>query len=344
MKAGVFYSVANSFAAVLAVSAIILSSWAMAATDSTLVTIDNFVRAESDTAIQKVYDVVGLGKLFHIRTPTPLDQQNVIRMNRDTLYSSAVLDLSKPATVTLPDTSGRYMSLHVINQDHYMFATSKPGKHELTQKKVGSRYAFLIVRIFVDANDAKDTTLANTIQDKVTIAGGTGSLDIPRWDQEQLKAAREALNTLAKMGLDASRAFGSKNYVDPLQHLVGAAAGWGGLPEKNAFYEIKVTEKNDGTLHTITVKDVPVDAFWSITVYNSKGYIEENNRGVYSYNNVTAAANKNGSITINFGGCDDGRINCLPVKNGWTYAVRMYEPRPEILDGTWTFPAIQSVR
>jgi len=83
MKARVFYSVANSFAAVLAVSAIILSSWAMAATDSTPVTIDNFVRAESDTAIQKVYDLVGLGKLFHIRTPTPLDQQNVIRMYRD---------------------------------------------------------------------------------------------------------------------------------------------------------------------------------------------------------------------------------------------------------------------
>jgi len=250
------------------------------------------------------------------------------------------LDLSKPAAVTLPDTSGRYMSLHVINQDHYMFATSKPGKHELTQKKVGSRYAFLIVRIFVDANDAKDTTLANTIQDKVTIAGGTGSLDIPRWDQEQLKAAREALNTLSKMGLDASRAFGSKNHVDPLQHLVGAAAGWGGLPEKNAFYEIEVTEKNDGTPHTITVKDVPVDAFWSITVYNSKGYIEENNRGVYSYNNVTAAANKDGSITINFGGCDDGRINCLPVKNGWNYAVRMYEPRQQILDGSWKFPVL----
>lgn len=308
------------------------------------VTIDNFVRAESDTAIQKVYNVVGLGKFLHIRTPTPLDKQTVIRMNRDTLYSSAVLDLSKPATVTLPDTGGRYMSLHVINQDHYMFATSKPGKHELTQKKVGSRYAILIVRVFVDANDAKDIALANALQDKVTIKGGTGSLDIPEWNQEQLKAAREALNTLAKMGTDASRGLGAKEHVDPLQHLVAAAAGWGGLPEKNAFYEIEVVEKNDGTPHTVTVKDVPVDAFWSITVYNSKGYIEENDRGVYSYNNVTAAANKDGSITINFGGCDDGRINCLPVTKGWNYAVRMYEPQQQILDRSWKFPAVKPVK
>jgi hypothetical protein len=41
-----------------------------------------------------------------------------IRMNRDTLYSAAVLDLSSPATVTLPETGGRYMGMRVINQDH----------------------------------------------------------------------------------------------------------------------------------------------------------------------------------------------------------------------------------
>jgi hypothetical protein len=297
MKTRAFYSIANTFAVVLAVCVVILSPWAMAATDSKPVTIDNFVRAETDTAIRKVYNGVGLGKFFHFRTPTPLDEQDVIRMNRDTLYSSAVLDLSKPATVTLPDTGGRYMSLHVINQDHYMFATSKPGEHELTREKVGSRYTYLVVRVFIDANDAKDIALANALQDKVTIKGGTGSLDIPEWNQVQLKAGREALNTLAKMGMDASRAFGARDHVDPLQHLVGAAAGWGGLPEKNAFYEIEVAEKNDGTPHTITVKDIPVDAFWSMTVYNSDGYINENDRGVYSYNNVTAKANKDGSIT-----------------------------------------------
>ena len=49
------------------------------------VNVSNFVRAESDVAIKKVYDAVGLGTWFHFRVPMAIDQQMVIRMNRDTL-------------------------------------------------------------------------------------------------------------------------------------------------------------------------------------------------------------------------------------------------------------------
>lgn len=90
-----------------------------------VVNVSNFARAESDVAIKKVYDAVGFGTWFHLRAPTPIDQQTVIRMNRDTLYSAVVLDLSEPATVIMPETGGRYQSLHVISQDHY--ALQRPG-------------------------------------------------------------------------------------------------------------------------------------------------------------------------------------------------------------------------
>ncbi len=113
---------------------------------------------------------------------------------------------------------------------------------------------------------------------------------------------------------------------------------WGGLPKRNAVYEIKVVEKNDGTPHAVTVMDAPVDAFWSITVYNADGYIDKNDRDAYSFNNITGKANKDGSITIHFGGCEDDRINCLPISEGWNYAARMYQPREAILNGSWTFP------
>ena len=308
------------------------------------VNVSNFVRAECDATIKRVYDMVGgLATWIHFRKPTPIDQQKVIRMNRDTLYSTVLLDLSKPATVIMPETGGRYQSLHVINQDHYSFAKIKPGRYELTQEKVGSRYAYIIVRTFCDANDPDDVKATNAVQDALKVEGGSGSLDLPDWNIEQIMEARGALNTLAKLGASNVGAFGTKEEVDPINHLIFTAAGWGGLPNKQTIAELGSVEKNDGTSHVLNVpQDVPVRAFWSVTVYNADGFISENDLGVYSYNNVTAKPNTDGSITIHFGG-DPDQINYLPISEGWNYAIRMYEPGEEILNGSWTFPKIVPV-
>ena len=72
--------------------------------------------------------------------------------------------------------------------------------------------------------------------------------------------------------------------------------------------------------------------------YNEKGFMEKNDKGAYNFNNVTAKTDKDGSITINFGNCGDKRPNCLPITKGWNYAVRLYRPKQEIIDGKWKFP------
>jgi hypothetical protein len=116
------------------------------------------------------------------------------------------------------------------------------------------------------------------------------------------------------------------------------------MPAKAASYLVDSVKQNDGkTPHSVTVKDVPVDAFWSITVYNADGYLEANDLGLNSYNNFSAQPNEDGSYTIHFGG-DPKSVNYLPISKGWNYSVRMYQPRKEILDGTWTFPKISSLK
>ena len=87
---------------------------------------------------------------------------------------------------------------------------------------------------------------------------------------------------------------------------------------------------------------MPVDGFWSISVYNSKAYFEKNDDS-YSVNNITAKPELDGSFRVQFGGCQKDTVNCLPVTPGWNYVVRLYRPRKEILEGTWTFPVAQSV-
>ena len=311
------------------------------------VNVTNFVRAETDHMIRANMKAFGvkIGTMTHVRRPTTPDNQPVIRMNQDTLYSATVLDLSKPVKLTLPEVGGRYMSMHVVNQDHYMFVESKPGTYELTEEEVGTRFAFVTVRTFVDINDPEDLAKAHAAQDAIELTGGgDGPFQAPDWNTEQLAVARKALNDLAVLGFDTAYAFGRKEEVRPVDYLIGAAAGWGGLPQSAAMYIIASVDKNDGqTPHAVTVKDVPVDAFWSITVYNADGYLEANERGVNSYNNISAQPNKDGSFTIHFGGCEDGRINCIPITPGWNYAVRMYEPRAEILDGSWRFPTPEPV-
>jgi len=32
-----------------------------------------------------------------------------------------------------------------------------------------------------------------------------------------------------------------------------------------------------------------------------------------------------------------------PIAPGWNYIARMYQPRKEILDGSWTFPEVKPV-
>ena len=75
-------------------------------------------------------------------------------------------------------------------------------------------------------------------------------------------------------------------------------------------------------------------------MYNADGYFEPNPSGVYSVNSVTGVRDGDGSITIRFGDHDAGTPNTIPITDGWNYLVRLYQPRPDILNGTWTFPSI----
>ncbi|WP_282297643.1 DUF1254 domain-containing protein [Stenotrophomonas sp. PS02289] len=313
-----------------------------------VVTPANFIRAESDTYIAKqVEESGGLGKIVHRREPAPIDHQTIIRLNRDTLYSSAVFDLDAgPVTVTLPDAGDRFQSLMVVNQDHYTWTEYGAGAHTFDRQKVGTRYALVGVRTLVNPADAADVEAVHRLQDAITVAqpGGPGTLELPRWDSASQGKVRDALLALAATSSGFSHSFGQAGEVDPVAHLIATAAGWGGNPDKDATYLGVAPPKNDGkTVYRLRVKDVPVDAFWSVSVYNAKGYFEKNALNAYSLNNLTAVKDPDGAVTIQFGGCDGKIPNCLPTVPGWNYTVRLYRPQQAILDGSWTFPAAEPV-
>ena len=131
----------------------------------------------------------------------------------------------------------------------------------------------------------------------------------------------------------------NKTAVDPVRRIAAAASGWGLNPDRDAVYLNVFPEKNDGkTPYRLTVRNVPVEAFWSVTVYTAEGFFRPNDLNAYSINSVTGKKGADGAITIQFGDCSQETPNCLPVTNGWNYMVRLYRPRQEILNGTWSFP------
>lgn len=310
----------------------------------------NFIRAESDLYFSAVAaSRGGVGILGHDREMTSIDDQAIIRLNRDTLYSSAVFDLDAgPVTLTLPETDGRFMSMQVFDQDHYTHGVYyQPGPVTLTREEIGTRYVMVGIRTLVNPEDAADLEAVHKLQDQVTAEqpGGPGSYEIPEWDGGSRDATRAKILALAADLPDTRGMFGAKSEVDPVLHFIGTAMGWGGNPDRDAFYLNRTAPNNDGRqIYRLTVKDVPVEGFWSITIYNADGFLAKNDFKKYTLNNLTAEKADDGSVTVQFGGCDGKIANCLPVPENWNWMVRLYRPDAAILDGSWTFPELEAVQ
>ena len=309
---------------------------------TTIVNVDNFIRAETNRMFATVQAQSSIGTFSHWRQPAPLDNQTIIRLNRDTLYSAVIVDISQGAEIVIPEVGDRYASAMIINQDHFINRIfHQPGTYSLTEEEFHTPYVLVGVRILADPNDASDVAIVNELQDQLEVRSASNvAFVMPEYDEASFAETREALITLSRGLAGYSGSFGRKEEVNPVHHLIGTASAWGGLPESEAMY-LNIDPKLPVREFSMTVHDVPVDAFWSISVYNAQGFFEQTDRGLNSVNSVTANKNTDGSITVNFGTSEEDKPNYLRIMEGWNYMVRLYRPQSAILDGTWTFPEIQ---
>jgi hypothetical protein len=310
----------------------------------TKVNVLNYVRAKTAFHFDRVLMRSGsINSLGHVRQPISINQQNSRRMNRDTLYSSAVIDISQGASFSMPDSGGRYMSAAVINQDHYINKIFHgPGEYTLTLDEFDTPFVLLVIRILVNAADPADINIANNLQNLFTVKSQSAKAFMhDNYDSVSLETTTQVLMKLQAGLPDVMHTFGSQEQVNKVRHLIATAYGWGGLPESETFY-LNVQPELPVGAYSLTVRDVPVDGFWSISVYNKDGFFESNEYNSYSINNLTAKADDDGSYTIHFGG-DPNKHNYLHITEGWNYDVRMYRPKTQITSGSWTFPDLNNL-
>ena len=238
-------------AAIIAIGAVqALSPSPSPAGNSVPVTVDNFIRAETDRTFAGQRET---GALRQVRAPprTSRDRRSTRpAQNRDTLYSVGVFDLDAgPVTITLPDSGKRFMTMIVIDEDHYVYTVVYgKGSYTFSKEQVGTRYALAAIRTLVDPNDPKDieqvARAAGCRQGRA--ARRSGEIRSADWDQASRKKIGDALTVLGATLVDWRGAAGRKDEVDPVRHLIVTATGWGLNPDKDAIYLNVTPSKNDG--------------------------------------------------------------------------------------------------
>ena len=309
-------------------------------TSSILVNIDNYIVAETSKHFANTVRFArGVNRFSHARQLIPIAKQSIERMNRDTIYRSAVVNISQGASVTVPDAGERYMSVVVIDENNYTTAIwHNSGTYPLSVAEHGSDFVAVLVRILVDPADPADIAIAHELQRGVGVEAIAGAeYQRPNFDHASHQVVHNLLKQLGEGMTDATACNGTRLEVSPIRHMVSAAFGWGGLPTKEVVY-VNDTTQRPLDHHQLTVKDVPVDGFWSISIYNQTGFFEQNAYESYSMNSIFAIPNVDGSYTLNFGSTPEVGQNFLYIMPGWSYVVRLYQPHAAVISGTWRFP------
>ena len=309
------------------------------------VTPETYVRAETDRQFGIVDKMAGgVNQIFHFRRPTPLDQQNIVRMNRDTLYSMAVVDTSKGATISVPAVpGGRYASVYLVDNDHYCPSVIyDSGTHELPRE---TKYLGVGVRIQVfDPKDASEVALVNQLQDQFVISANSADpLPDFAWDLSSLKELTARYEKESAQYVSWKGMMGPRGKVDERTRHIAAAAAWGLFPEWDATYLNYSGGHDHRVCHKATYQVPENDAFWSITVYGADGFMKSDDNIVNSSN---VKLNADGTFDVCFGSreaCGEAP-NRLDVTEGWNCLMRIYRPGRSVLEGAYTLPAATPVR
>ncbi len=314
------------------------------------VTPATYPTVETSRQLLKNQDLAGINQFLHKRQLTPTDEQPVVRMNRDTYYSLAVVDVSAGASVTMPEVpEGKYISVQPVTEDHRiqpMFYGA--GTFDLATH-TGS-HLYLVVRLDATFSEAE----AATYQDQMKIeAASSNKFTAQPVTEESFEAVENALKAQmpainerdgkdALVGMFTAPGDASNELFTQEKYELGAAIGWGGAQEIDNIYEVSGNYPAD-VCHQANFADPENRAFWSITVYNKAGFMFND---LANLSSNTAVPNADGTYTISLG-CGDDAINNISTANDsgvFNLGIRHYQPSDLVsIEGFRILPTVQAI-
>ncbi len=305
-------------------------------------------------------------------------EDKVVRMNNDTYYKIGFVDLSNgPVTLSstnpsderfysyqlMDDHNTNFFNVYNPTGDHILYFGEAPEAGDAELIEVPSKIGVIIVRVEVkDTKDEDDLNKAKVIFNGITMNGPEitvfPEMDYTsKFDEKVIERGDAILDSVFKqvpfrLVVASPEQLGKE--ISILNHAAGTKGGWGGPVNAHSSYETVFFDVNDETLdgskgtYTLTTTEPQVDAFWSITAYDTKrgGYLHPNEKDLYHINGTTAVANEDGTYTFLFKTtCDSADKNCLEVPNGpFDFAARYYLPHEEIITGAWVIPKAELLK
>ncbi|MCK5666026.1 MAG: DUF1214 domain-containing protein [Thiotrichaceae bacterium] len=294
------------------------------------VTEKNYTDAEAEFNFLKWKKKDAMNKLFHLTQLTPAGVMPTIRMNRDTLYSAALVDATNGFTVHMPD-QGIFASVLVLDQKGYaQDYIWRRGTHKVTIDTKNGDFVWILFRIGLEEGIEKALEAQKTvaISDMGSKVWTPKNYDLNQYQALHDKYMLEAIDSgmFLQYGYDASR-------IDNRTKRLSDAAGWGGMDFGINNYQISKNMSGDNCYST-TFEDPLVDEFWSITLYDADGWLlPVNEKNVL--NSREAVANKDGTYTVRFN-CGKDAVNNLQTKEKvFGFAWRTYGSSYKVKAGQW---------
>lgn len=303
-----------------------------------VITLKNFIHADSVRAyLKEIAFTGGVNKIRHLREVANTDNQDVIRMNRDTLYSRIILDVKEGATVTLPKYKGLQIAALLDENHQQIKELNGHGTMKITKDMLSTgQWAYIIIRTgFIPGLSKKEKMKqAHHAQDGIKFTAGSHDPYVPsvKYDFATMGAVKyDILKNFAlhkpenfSVG-DGAGLIGQRNAETA---NVVVAIGWGFLPKSQASYS-SFTGYKEREVLTIKSPKLKKRGFFSYTVYDANGWIATQD---YAINSDDMIKNKDGTYTVTLLASGepvkktDKNVVRTPRGKYWTAVLRSYDP------------------
>ena len=293
------------------------------------ITKDNYVVAETDWNFTKQQKAQKVNTFTH-NPPVSIENQDIIRSNRDVMYSLAVVDISEGATFTVPERDA-FQAIHIMDENHLSHFVVKVGESKVITKDdvTGGTHVYLLARTKITDNIEESLAAQRALKIE---AKSSKPYVSKGYNEEELIAFRNALTAEfinGKVQIIEHKSFcETMDDVDPTSYIYAAAVGWGGLPSHTAQYLPTVNGQGKTMPQKYVMPKPNLDwkngGFFSLTTYDSDGWIVEEN--FYIDHNRMEDTGDSYTIYIN----SPDNESSITVQEGWTGVFRFYLPKNEL--------------